>query len=146
MPRPAAELGQRRIEGVPGVSNSRITTLEVAGVPRRHVETPDFGISDPWSQHMRRVLEGQSLTGRFSGQSYFEAGIGDARNLMATGIDIAARRGRARIVGIDIDADRLAVAEHNLRAASIPQSGYELHAGDVISYLQGRNGENPLAG
>src|SRR5262245_32383995 len=85
------------------ITSTRTRWVLLRGAP--HVETSDFSTGDPWSMHTRSVIIGMQRRGMFTGNDILEAGIGDGRNIIVAGLHTPEERGR--IVGVDLDADRL---------------------------------------
>jgi len=117
------------------------TRLEIGESSIPWVETADFPITDPWSVHTRNVIRRVRSTGGFAGD-FFEAGIGDARNVVLTG---AHKHGR-NITGVDLDGWRVNLAEQNLARVGIPQERLRLHQADVVAFLQDTRGEKTING
>lgn len=93
-------------------------------------ETKDFPINDPWSFHTRGVIQKLSKRGVFQGD-FFEAGVGDGRNVVAAGME----KNEFKITGVDLDPWRLELAKKNLKKVGINESRLDLRQGDVISIL-----------
>lgn len=110
--------------------------LEVGSKRFLWIETHDFPTQDPWSQHTRSVLAKIRLAGGFRGD-FFEAGIGDGRNIAAAGVD----QDGAKIRGVELDSWRLNIARHNLDTLGIPPSRLDLRVDDVVTHLRGLQGE-----
>lgn len=107
----------------------------VAGREIAFEETADFPREDPWSELTREVIEGLKRDGRFDGQNFFEAGLGDGRNALLA-LDIAGEGGASRLTGIELDDWRLAAAARNLTVAGVDPDRLNLHQADVVEWLQ----------
>jgi hypothetical protein len=106
-------------------------------------ETVDFPVGDPWSHHMRRIIDAVRIGGGFRGD-LFEGGVGDGRNgLIARGAHIPGGLNRmGSVIGVDLDGWRVDVARRNFATAGLPTDG--LIEGDVVRYLLERR--DPLSG
>ncbi|GEM_PF-2534194 len=120
----------------PILTGGNSTQLEVGPERFPWVETYDFPTQDPWSLHTRSVLAAIRAKGGFHGD-FFEAGVGDGRNIPAAGV----HENGAIIRGVDLDPWRLNIASHNLDTLGIPPSRLDLQAGDVVTYLRDLQGE-----
>ena len=100
-------------------------------------EAIDFKLIDRWSRHFRESLRRIRKKGGFRGD-FFEAGIGDGRNVLAAGV----HEGDGKIRGVELEGWRLYLTRHNLGTTlEIPESRLELHEGDVVEYLDNLQGE-----
>ena len=122
-------------EGVtfPGITIGYLGLID--GDRVTHLTTEDFQMEDPWSIAMRQAINKVNSDGWFAGHTMLELGIGDGRNVRE-----AANGGKlAGIVGVDVDAYKIDVAEANLKSdsntASLPRTYYEGDAVSVLEYL-----------
>lgn len=113
-------------------SGGNATILEVEGKRFPWIETSDFRTQDPWSVHMRQVLATIQAQGCLRG-NFFEAGMGDGRNIIASGV----HKNSEMITGIDLDFWRLNMARHNLENLGLSSERLDFHQGDVVGFLQG---------
>ena len=109
----------------------RNTIIEFHGQPTRWIETSDFPVDDPWSQHTRRVISGIRAQGGFR-SDLFEAGVGDGRNIITAGAHLDGRK----IVGVDLDGWRLDIARENFTNLKVPDERITLHEEDAVSFIK----------
>ena len=128
----------------------------VDGVRVRIGETMDFSRADPWSKLAIRAVKTLHDEGEFKGDiTILEAGVGDGRNLLQA-IGIGPHGGgvdadwKGRVVGIDIDPRRVALARANFEALGLAARADFLE-GDAVHRMQEhaarvRSGEAPRLG
>jgi hypothetical protein len=126
--------------------------ISIGGQEFTLAETDDFPREDPWSeltcgyigQLAHSGIDSRDRSNLFAGRNILEAGIGDARNVLATGFHLPGNK--AQLIGIELDDWRLEAGRHNLRAVGVADERVSLHQGDVVGWLKQTLDEPRLRG